>query len=195
MTEPVGAHSDQGTREYQQDAYDYNQFADPDRWCVAVADGLGFSSGSDMIANAAVGLAVKIAEHVAADHPALVLEITRAVLPEMARYAAEGSRAAHHLEAFGDDTTSRSVADTALVVATITEFGEVHVSWLGDCRAYILTVDGRLIQLTDDHNRASIGRPDFITRTLRVPGGVPMFVVKSRGDAWLVTVLGEVGCR
>ena len=168
--ERAGGHSDQGRRQHQQDAYSYSWFDDPVRHVVAVADGLGSSSGSDVIAGAAVGLAVRIAEQIAPDHPDLIIDLTRAVLPEMARYAADDGRAAGHLCTFGDDTVRRP-ADTALIVAGVTDTGEVHVSWLGDCRAYILTVEGRLIQLTDDHNRAAIGRSDFISRTLGFPRG------------------------
>ncbi|MCC3317948.1 MULTISPECIES: PP2C family protein-serine/threonine phosphatase [Nocardia] len=164
--EPPGAHTDQGRREHQQDAYCYSQFDVPTRTLIAVADGLG----SDVIADAAVNLAIRIADEVDPDSPGFIIDLTRAVLPEMARYAADDSRAASHLRTFGDSTMSRP-ADTALIVATVTDFGEVHVAWLGDCRAYLLTVGGQLIQLTDDHNRAASGRPDIISRTRGRPTG------------------------
>lgn len=167
-----GAYTHQGGRDYQQDAFEYGQTSDPVQYTtVAVADGLGQSSTSDVIARTAVGLAVRIAGGVEADQPGLVVDLTRTVMPEMNRYTSDDDCAGRAIARFADPDTYRA-PDTTLVIANVTEFGQVHVGWVGDSRAYILTTGGRLAQLTDDHNMAAFGGPaHIITRTLRKPGG------------------------
>lgn len=156
-----------GDRTAQQDAYSWSTYQPdtPDQYMVAaIADGLGSSPDSGIIAKAAVNLACRIGAGVdiQAD-PSHLIDLVRVTLPELGHYAETEADAFYEFEF---DLGDGHRPDTTLVVATIDRFAEVYVGWVGDSRAYVLTTGGRLIQLSQDHNLAHWNQAHVLTRTL-----------------------------
>lgn len=60
--------------------------------------------------------------------------------------------------------------DTTLLAALVDGDGTTEAIWIGDSRLYILTVGGRLLQLTVDHNRGDIGMPHLLTGSVATRG-------------------------
>lgn len=162
-----------GGRSVNQDAFAWSEYGDPanDGYVVAaVADGLGSIPSSELIAEAAVDAAVTIGARLDhQDDPAHLIKLATVVVGLHERYADQR----HIFDAFEHGDAFGRRPDTVLVVATATTAGEVHAGWIGDCRAYIRVVDGRLIQLTHDHNLGRFGHPHRLTRSLAHPDRGP----------------------
>ncbi|WP_331761063.1 protein phosphatase 2C domain-containing protein (plasmid) [Nocardia sp. NBC_01377] len=137
-----------GNRDTNQDAAavaDYD--ATPAHIVAAIADGHDTNKYSGLIADAAVRMAT--VQGAAVDHrqrPARLVELTRAVIPQIGQFAARPIALQFWDFADIDDPTR---ANTALLVATVDHFGAVHIGWLGDVRAYILTHTAALYFLTN----------------------------------------------
>lgn len=158
---PVETRTLKGDRDYQQDACDWLRAVDPDTGLpvivAAVADGCGSGAGSGRIARDAVKLAVSIAAAYGREHLDRAIDTTREIID--ARFPRRGRN---------DNTT---------LVLAYYDAASLHVAWIGDSRAYALTADGRLRQLTKDHNLAPYA-PNQLTRALL--GSVD----HRHGDAW-----------
>lgn len=162
----------QGGREYQEDAaaHGYRTTADSPYLIAAVADGIGSAYGSEYVAQAAVGMAVRLG--IAVDHGPILDELVRATHAAVAGLGDWVQGAAG--TAFRDfqarlDSYS---ANSTLVVCTVGTDAEVNVAWVGDSRAYVLTADLRLHQLSQDHNYARYikgGPANLLTRSF---GGI-----------------------
>ncbi|MGY1969644.1 PP2C family protein-serine/threonine phosphatase [Nocardia gipuzkoensis] len=164
--------SERGTRPTNQDAAEYAHHrinGQPAHVVVAVADGMGSNSKSHLIAQAAVNLVTAIGHRRNyRTTPGDLIELARIVLPEMGRFI-DGPHAAAFFD-FGDEEPGRR-PDTTLVVATVDLTGDIHASWCGDSRAYVLTRSGALHLLTTDHNEAEEfgGSIHHLTRSLAHP--------------------------
>lgn len=158
---PVETRTLKGDRDYQQDAADWTRAVDPDTGLpvivAAVADGCGSGAGSGRIAKAAVQLAVQVAACYGREHLDRAIDTTREIID--ARFPRRGRN---------DNTT---------LVLAYYDAASLHVAWIGDSRAYALTADGRLHQLTKDHNLAPYA-PNQLTRALLAS------VDHRHGDAW-----------
>lgn len=143
----IDASTCQGDRAYQQDAAGWRD--DPSLIVAAVADGMGSGSGSGRIASTAVMLALNIL-NTYGEQPSAAIAATSDCVRDLTG----------HGRGENDDTT--------LVLAAIETCGDVHVAWVGDSRAYVLTRSGRLHQLTKDHNLGPY-RPNTLTRALLGP--------------------------
>ncbi|WP_280244145.1 MULTISPECIES: PP2C family protein-serine/threonine phosphatase [Nocardia] len=168
--------SERGTRPTNQDAAEYAHHhtnGQPAHVVVAVADGMGSNSKSHLIAQAAVNLVTAIGHRRNyRTTPGELIELARIVLPEMGRFI-DGPHAAAFFD-FDDEEPGRR-PDTTLIVATVDLTGDIHASWYGDSRAYLLTRSGALHLLTRDHNEAEEfgGSPHVLTRSLAHPNGEP----------------------
>lgn len=164
----IGAARLIGDRTRQQDAYGHR--CHDDYLVAVVADGLGWAAGSGLIAEASV--AAVTAFGTALDHqydPAHLIELARVTVALHADYASTDQQ--NILLDFEDGGPYGRRPDTCMVVATIGHDGEVHIGWVGDCRGWIRLRDGRLLQLTSDHNYADLGAPHIVTRTLSSEAG------------------------
>jgi serine/threonine protein phosphatase PrpC len=138
----------QGGRTYQQDRATFNQ--DYSHITAAVADGMGSGAGSDKIAHMAATFATQIGSVYGPEHPGMAIKAAA----ECVRSVADDERGEN------DNTT--------LVLANVTMLGAVHVAWVGDSRAYVLTCRSRLYRLTKDHNYGPAA-PNILKRTLLGP--------------------------
>lgn len=161
MLAPVESRTLRGDRDYQQDACDWQRAVDPDTGLpvivAAVADGCGSGAGSGRIAKAAVQLAVQIAACYGPEHLDRAIDAAREIID--ARFPRRGRN---------DNTT---------LVLAYYDAARLRVAWIGDSRAYALTADGQLHQLTKDHNLAPYA-PNQLTRALLADGN------HRHGDAW-----------
>ncbi|MEV0773573.1 PP2C family protein-serine/threonine phosphatase [Nocardia salmonicida] len=160
-----------GGRTVQQDAATFRTRSAPGACYLiaAIADGLGSAKGSEYVARAAVEAVCALGE--AADYgycPEELLPLAAAVLP--LHIPTAESAAGIAFSGFADGPGYGYRPDTTIAVVTIDDDADINVGWLGDCRVWVEVTDGRLIQLTDDHNMARIGRPNVVTRTLGKPG-------------------------
>ncbi|MFI7524548.1 PP2C family protein-serine/threonine phosphatase [Nocardia salmonicida] len=167
----IGQAEQIGDRSVQQDAVNFRtRTADPAAYMVAaIADGVGTAHGSEYIARAAVEAVCALGEF--ADYqfnPEELLPLAAAVLPLYAPTAHAEAQTA--FTGFADGPGYGHRPNTTIAAVTIGEDAEIYVGWLGDCRVWVELADGRLIQLTEDHNQAAIGRPNVVTRTLANPG-------------------------
>ncbi|WP_028478796.1 PP2C family serine/threonine-protein phosphatase [Nocardia sp. CNY236] len=165
----VAAESHIGGRTVNMDSFGWARARSPlCRYMVtAIADGVGSQHGSELIAEAAVNAVCQLGVH--ADYettPDQLIEAARALIPLTS--ATLGADARPVVDAFaGHDDWWHP--DTTLVAATITPDAEVHVGWVGDSRAWVLTVDGLLHPITQDHNLAHEGFSNVLTRSLAYP--------------------------
>ena len=147
---PVETRTLKGDRDYQQDAADWARAVDPDTGLpvivAAIADGCGSGAGSGRIARAAVNVAVQVAACYGREHLDRAIDATREIID--ARFPRRGRN---------DNTT---------LVLAYYDAASLHVAWIGDSRAYALTADGALHQLTQDHNLAKWGASHQLTRAL-----------------------------
>lgn len=161
MLAPVGSRTLKGDRSYQQDACNWARTLDPDSGLpvivAAVADGCGSGAGSGRIARDAVKLAVSIAATYGREHLDRAIDATREIIDQR-----------HPRRDRNDNTT---------LVLAYYDAASLHVAWIGDSRAYALTSDGQLRQLTKDHNLAPHA-PNVLTRALLAG------VDHRHGDAW-----------
>jgi serine/threonine protein phosphatase PrpC len=146
-----------GDRSHQCDATATRATADGGR-AFAVLDGIG---SSDAVRSWTVAKARRLADLTARNmrpHEAITL-----VQEEIVRDR--------------DLSLGEGYVDGACAVVAVTAPDrQLRVAWIGDCRAYLLHLDGRLAQLTTDHNeRAELlaaGRPaprwsrNIVTRCL-----------------------------
>ncbi|MGW5441437.1 PP2C family protein-serine/threonine phosphatase [Nocardia asteroides] len=147
----VGAASLIGGRDVQQDAHDW-RITDSGYVVAAVADGVGSVPRSEVIAEAAARAAVAFgARPEYQDDPAHVIELARITMTLHGAHATSEISDVFYDHEFG--SPDGSYPNTTIVVATAeAATGEIHVGWIGDCRAWVHLRDGRLIQLTSDHN-------------------------------------------
>lgn len=156
-----------GARRVQQDAAQWSTQTHGDYLVAAVANGVGSVPHSEVIAEAATRAAIGFGAHPAyIDDPAHVIELTRTALPLIGGYADPETGVVFDAYEHGD--TYGRHPDAALVVATVAPDGEVHAGWVGDCRAWLHLGDGRLIQLTHDHN--PLWATHVLTRSLHSGG-------------------------
>ncbi len=150
---PVENRTLKGDRAYQQDACDWTRTIDPDTGLpaivAAIADGCGSGAGSGRISRDAVRLAVSIASTYGAEHLDRAVDAAREIIDQ------------RHLRRGPNDNTT-------LVLAYFNA-ASLWVAWIGDSRAYALTADGALHQLTEDHNLGQWGLPWQLTRCLLGP--------------------------
>ncbi|UGT58843.1 PP2C family protein-serine/threonine phosphatase [Nocardia asteroides] len=154
----VGAASLIGGRTVQQDAHHWVVTEDG---CVvaAVADGVGSVPRSEVIAAAAARAVVAFgARPEYRDDPAHAIELARITMTLHADHADTERADVFYDHEFGDPWGRHP--DTTVVMATAEKNGEIHIGWIGDCRAWVHLHDGRLVQLTEDHN------PPWDQRTL-----------------------------
>lgn len=153
MFVPVETRTLKGDRDYQQDAADWLRAVDPDTGLpvivAAVADGCGSGAGSGRIAKAAVQLAVQVAACYGREHLDRAIDTTREIIDQR-----------HPRRGRNDNTT---------LVLAYYDAASLRVAWVGDSRAYALTADGQLRQLTKDHNLAPYA-PNQLTRALLADG-------------------------
>lgn len=158
---PVDARTLRGDRDYQQDACDWARTIDPDTGLpvivAAVADGCGSGAGSGRIARDAVKLAVSIAAAYGREHLDRAIDATREIIDQ--RHPRRGRN------------------DNSTLVLAYYDAASLRLAWIGDSRAYALTADGQLRQLTKDHNLAPYA-PNQLTRALLADGN------HRHGDAW-----------
>lgn len=151
---PVESRTLKGDRDYQQDAADWLRAVDPDTGLpvivAAVADGCGSGAGSGRIARDAVKLAVSIAAAYGREHLDRAIDAAREIIDQR-----------HPRRGLNDNTT---------LVLAYYNAASLHVAWIGDSRAYALTADGVLHQLTEDHNLGKLGAPNQLTRALLAHG-------------------------
>ncbi|MGW6728726.1 PP2C family protein-serine/threonine phosphatase [Nocardia sp. NPDC055029] len=161
-----------GGRTVQQDAATFRTRAavNSHYLVAAIADGVGSAKGSEYIARAAVEAVCALGE--AADFgdcPDELLTMAAAVLPLYT--ATAHAEAGNAFAGFADGPGYGYRPDATVAVVTINrEDAAIAAAWLGDCRVWVELAEGRLIQLTEDHNMARIGRPNVITRSLANPG-------------------------
>lgn len=148
----IGAASLIGGRSAQQDAHDW-RITDSGYAVAAVADGVGSVARSEVIAEAAARAAVAFgARPEYQDDPAHVIELARITMTLHGAHATSEISDVFYDHEFG--SPAGLYPDTTIVVATAEPAtGEIHVGWIGDCRAWVHLRDGRLIQLTTDHNQ------------------------------------------
>lgn len=158
---PVESRTLKGDRSYQQDACDWMRTVDPGTGLpvivAAVADGCGSGAGSGRISRDAVKLAVSIAATYGSEHLDRAIDAAREIIDQ--RHPRRGPN------------------DNSTLVLAYYDATSLHVAWIGDSRAYALTADGQLHQLTKDHNLAPYA-PNQLTRALLAD------VNHRHGDAW-----------
>ena len=143
---------------------------------AAIADGVGSPAGSGTAARAAVQTACAIGMHLDVRFEmAQLADATAETLRGVSAWTTTPTDVVvATMREFDDpDLAQGQPADTTFVGLTLDSDAEIRVCWLGDSRAYVLTAETRLVQLTDDHNRAAQGRPNVLTRSLgwRAHGG------------------------
>jgi len=158
---PIETRALKGDRSYQQDACDWARVTDPDTGrpviVAAVADGCGSGAGSGRIAKDAVSLAVRIAGTHGQANLDRAIDAAREIIDER--------------------RPRRGRNDNSTLVLAYYDAAVLRVAWVGDSRAYALTADGVLHQLTRDHNLAPYA-PNQLTRALL--GSLD----HRHGDAW-----------
>ncbi|MBZ4373295.1 PP2C family serine/threonine-protein phosphatase [Corallococcus sp. AS-1-6] len=170
----VGASSEMGRRDYQQDAVGHTQ--GPAGLIAAVADGLGSYEGSDKAAQAAVR---SVLGHAYMD-PA---GGGGSLKPGMESAVAHAHRDVRHEQHVGQHAGLTTLA--LLVVAG----GRAAVAHVGDSRVYRLRA-GKLEQLTEDHRDSR----HVLTRclgSLRSDCTPDVLETDARpGDVWLLSTDG-----
>lgn len=137
---------------------------------AAIADGVGAPAGSGVAARAAVQTACAVGMYV--DVRFEMAHLAEAVTEVLVSFptwngpSTDALGAALHEFANPDSARDHQPADTTFVGLTADADAELHVCWLGDSRAYVLTEGTRLVRLTDDHNRGCEGFPNQLTRAL-----------------------------
>ncbi|WP_327146797.1 PP2C family protein-serine/threonine phosphatase [Nocardia sp. NBC_01327] len=171
----IGARTLVGGRAYQEDAHqsDYAYDLRGGYAVAVVADGMGGAGGgSDVIAHTAADIACRLAALPDNQYsPEHVIHATRAMMTVLADYAPDPV-----YRTYDQDRADYpfQLPDTTLVLLTVdADTYDIEAAWLGDSRAYALLRDGRLIQLTRDHNLAHLGAPWSLTRSLGSLDTVP----------------------
>ncbi|WP_223643915.1 PP2C family serine/threonine-protein phosphatase [Corallococcus sp. EGB] len=171
----VGSSSEQGRRDYQQDAVGHTR--GPAGLIAAVADGLGSYEGSDKAAQAAVR---SVLGHAYLDQVAVVGGSLKRGLESSVRCA---HRDVHHEQRVGGHS---GLTTLALLVLVGKRAAVAHV---GDSRVYRLRA-GKLEQLTEDHrdSRHVLTRCLGSSRSDCTPDVLETDV--QPGDVWLLSTDG-----